>query len=90
MCERHGVQGGDFGKHSSRGEIVAGSDDNEEEVDVDVACVESLSEGVVGGAEGGDVEFFDLKGEEVDVIFGGRLRGFDGVENGKEGADGVG
>lgn len=43
MCERHGVQGGDFGKHGSRGEIVAGSDDDEEEVDVDVACVESLS-----------------------------------------------
>lgn len=44
----------------------------------------------MGGAEGGDVEFFDLKGEEVDVVFCGRLRGFDGVENGKEGADGVG
>lgn len=43
MCERHGVQGGDLGKYGSRGEIVAGADDNEEEVDVDVACVESLS-----------------------------------------------
>lgn len=43
MCERHGVQGGDFGKYGSRGEIVACSDDNEEEVDVDVTCVESLS-----------------------------------------------